>query len=325
MKTLLVTGVSGLLGGNIARSLMDRGYRVRALLREGYDRRTTEGLDLDVTTGDVTDANSVSAAMEGVDGVIHSAGYVHFGWSGGETHRRVNTGGTKIVAVAARDCGLRMVHVSTADTMGLGQGRVVIDEESSTGGVVLCPYVTSKRAAEEAVLAQCGEGLSAIVVNPAYMLGPWDWKPSSGRMLVTIGKHPPLVCPGGGHSFCDARDVAEATVNALESDIVGRRFLLGGENVEFIDAWRLFAEVAGKRGPRFRLGPMLPTIGGLLGDGWGKLAGKEPDLNSAAAQSARKFHWYSSARAEAELGYRRRPLRETVEDAWTWFQNHGYV
>ena len=78
-----------------------------------------------------------------------------------------------------------------------------------------CPYVVTKRQAEEAVLRECDLGLDGVIVNPVFMLGPWDWKPSSGRMLVEVASGKGLFAPPGGNDFVDVRDVAAGILSAI--------------------------------------------------------------------------------------------------------------
>jgi dihydroflavonol-4-reductase len=325
MMPTLVTGATGLLGNNVVRLLLERGESVRVLTRDNSDPRPLKNLDVEIVHGDVRDAESVRRACAGCQRVVHSAAYVHIGWSAVELARAINVEGTRHVAEAALAAGARMVHVSTVDTLGLGSRDKPADEETSLGEKVPFTYVVTKREAEQLVSQYVQQGLNASIVNPGFMLGPWDWKPSSGRMLLQVGKRFTPFAPTGGMTLCDVRDVAAGILAAFERGEAGRRYILGGHCMLFFDAWKLFAEVAGSRGPKMKAGPLLRWIGGAGGDLWGKLTGREPDLNSAAARASSDFHYYSSARAESELGYHTRPARETVQDAWQWFKHHGYA
>ena len=320
----LVTGASGLLGNNIVRRLLEIGEEVRVLHRAGSDERPFSGLDIDLRTGNVRDADSVQSAAQGVDVVIHSAGQVHIGWSQQNEHQAVNVDGARNVAAAARAAGARLVHVSSVNALGLGRLENPATEDTALPGAILCPYVVTKRAGEAAVQEEIQKGLSAVIVNPGFMLGPWDWKPSSGKMLLEVARFAPLA-PTGAYSIADARDVAAAAVQAARSNSASGRYILAGHNVTYMDAWKKFANAAGKRGPRFRAGPFNRWAGALAGDLWGRITSREPNLNSAGMQMSCQHHCFSSAKAEHELGYRIRPLDVTIADAWNWFVKNGYV
>lgn len=323
--TTLVTGATGLVGNNVVRLLLERGERVRVLVRAASAARPLEDLAVELAQGDVRDERAVRAAVEGVSRVVHSAAQVQIGWTGLASQREINVEGTRHVAAATRDVGAKLVHVSSVDALGIGAEDKPADEETPAVGKVPCSYVISKKEAETAVMEHVARGLHATIVNPGFMLGPWDWKPSSGRMLLEVAKRFTPIAPRGGCSVCDVRDVAGGILAALDQGLPGRRYILAGHNIRYLELWKLFARVTGSRPPFGRGGPLLLLAAGACGDLTTKLTSREPDINSAAVRMGNQFHYYSSVRAEQELGYRNRPLEATVSDAWQWFQTHGYT
>lgn len=321
----LVTGVTGLVGNNVVRMLLDRGQRVRALVRKNSARQPLEGLDVETAVGDVCDAESVRKACDGVRVVIHAAGHVQIGSTHLDLHRAVNVEGTRHVAQAAREAGARMVHVSSVDAVGEGSPERPADEDSPLGDPHRCAYAISKREAEQAVQKEVDDGLDAVIVNPGYMIGPNDWKPSSGRMVIEVAKGKAWLAPRGSLSLCDVRDVTAGILAAVEAGQCGRRYILAGKTISYIDAFRLFASVTGGRRPLGRVGPVAAWIGGRIGDLEGAIVGREPIINSAAVAVAALPRAFSSRRAMDELGYAIRPEEESVRDTWQWFKNHGYL
>jgi dihydroflavonol-4-reductase len=320
----LVTGATGLVGNNVVRLLLEQGEQVRALIRNPSDK-SLAGLAIDLALGDVCDTNAVDRAAAGVDRIIHAAARVHLGWSGLELQRSVNVDGTRNVAKAAHHAGVRMIHVSSVDALALGSRAQPADEECPPEGSVLCPYVVTKREAECALMELVSKGLDAVIVNPVYMFGPWDWKPSSGRMILEVARGWALLAPPGGNDFADVRDVAAGILAAAERGQTGRRYILGGEPLSYLEAWRMIADVIGVRGPRRKMLRPGLFIAGRFGDLWAKVRGVEGDINSASVAMSRLEHHYSFARAAAELDYNPRPAREAIEVAWEWFVNHGYA
>jgi dihydroflavonol-4-reductase len=323
--TVLVTGATGLVGNNVVRALLNDGHAVRVLVRRSSDSRPLEGLSVDVREGDVRDPVSVAKACEGTEAVIHSAALIHLGWTRLAEAREINVGGTQTVGQAARDAGIRFVHVSSVDALGLGAPGAPADEETPAVGQVPCTYVVTKRESDAVVRELVGQGLNAVIVHPGFMLGPWDWKPSSGRMLLTVARQFTPMAPTGGFSVCDVRDVTAAILAAWQRGICGRNYILGGHNMRYVEAWRLFAEVGQGSRPWCCAGRLMQILGGRIGDLATKVTGREPDVNSAAVAMSRQYHYYSSERAQRELGYHIRPVRETIVDAWQWFRDHGYA
>jgi dihydroflavonol-4-reductase len=279
---------------------------------------------VDFVQGDIRDAAKLKQAMAGVDVVVHAAAHVHVGWSNSDLHQQINVEGTKLVATAALEAGAKLIHVSTINTLGIGLLSNPANEDSGLPGLTVCPYVTSKTRAEQAVLEQIERGLRGVIVHPSFCLGPWDWKPSSGSMLLAVGQGA-LYWPVGAFSIGDVRDVSAGIAAAAKLAPPGRRYILGGHNMSYRDAWRVFARVGGSHEPRMRAGPIARCVASWGSDAWARLTGGEGGLNSAAIRIAAQQTCFSSERAMSELGYRLRPLEETVADAWNWFCERGYV
>jgi dihydroflavonol-4-reductase len=290
------------------------------------DDRALEGLPIEIVPGDITQPGCLPAALRGVDIVIHSAALVHVGWTREAEMRLVNVEGTRHVATAARAAGARMLHVSSVDALGLGTREQPADEETPFDSrIVECGYVHTKRAAEVVIQEEIARGLDAVIVNPTLMLGPWDWKPSSGKLVLEIARGWAKVAPPGGNDYCDVRDVAAGILAAIERGRTGRRYILGGEPLSYFDAFTLIANVVGVKPPwKVARWPALATTK-LIAAIQTRLTGKEPDYNGAAIEFSKLPHHFSYARAAAELGYQVRPAREAMQAAWDWFVEKSYA
>ncbi|MEW6778302.1 MAG: NAD-dependent epimerase/dehydratase family protein [Bdellovibrionota bacterium] len=325
MSLSLVTGATGLLGANIVRALVARGEKVRAFVFE--DSIALKDLPIETIRGDVRDKESVAAAMKGVTNVYHVAAVVSLWAPDPEPMRKVNVGGTRNVFEAALRAGVRRaLQVSTVDALGLRTPGRPADEDVpfGTGHAVPTAYATTKHEAEQTALSFLSKGLEVVVVNPTYMLGAWDTRPTSGRILLEIAKGRVVGYPSGGNNFVDVEDVAEAALTAMEKGTPGRRYILGNENMTYRAAFRLFAEIVGARPPLFPIPHALASLGGRLGEQVGHWTKREPFLHVAAAESGYMDHYFDPSRARRELGLRRTPVQVAAERAWRWFCDHGY-
>ncbi len=318
---IFVTGGTGLLGNSIIRELCQRGVPVRALCRSGTDRKPFDGLDVEIVEGDLSDLHILTSAIQGCEAVIHCAAMIHVGWTKLELAREVNVEGTRRITQACKSADCRLVYVTTVDTFQAAVSTDAPLNEASTGGIskTRCNYVISKMEAEQVVEdAIKSEQLNAVIVHPGFMLGPYDWKPSSGRMMVEVTKSPVVFAPPGGCSLCDARDVAAGAVNAIEAARSGEHYILAGENVSYQQLFQRMLQTAGKRKRAFRFGPAIRLVGNVIDLANRCLPIKEGDVNGAAIQMGCQFHCYDSGKAERELGYVRRSSDETLADAWEW-------
>lgn len=328
MPTIAVTGATGLLGNNLVRILLERGTAsVRALLRLTSSMRSLEGLASTVIRVDLARATEVEIvrAIDGVDAIIHCSALVGIGRRELDLYRAANTTATAALARACHRTGARLVHVSTVDTMRWGTPDAPGTERDEPGPDLGVPYVITKREAEQAVLDEVAHGLDAVIVNPAYLIGPWDWKPSSGRMLLAAAGAPLLLAPPGGNDFVDARDAGEGILAALARGRVGERYILGGHPLTYTEAFQLFSDTAGRTKRARTAPPWLVRASGRGAGLLGALTGGEYDVNPASAEISILPHHFSSAKAVEELGYSFRPIEESARDAWQWFVDHGYA
>ncbi len=336
-----VTGATGLVGNNLVRRLLADGVRVRVLAR-GERRRELEGLEVETVAGDLA-AGPLGELVRGADVVVHAAANVWVGQTGREAMARVNVGGTRLVceAVAAEaqrrragGAGLRMVHVSSVDALGLGTKEQPATEETKPrpeeGGVA---YVDTKRAADVIVRGFVEKGaLDAVLVHPTYMIGPWDWRPSSGKMVLEIARGKGLLAPSGGNNFVDVRDVvagiiAVATLRTGDGGYVakpGSGWILGHENLSYREAWTRMAAVVGARPP---MAELLRWVGFSAANALElplALGLREGEINPATTRMSFLPHYFDPSKAQKLLALTPTPLETAFGDAWAWFREHGY-
>ena len=323
---IVVTGATGLLGNNIVRMAIDKGHEVVAVSRTASKSKALSGLRLEPVDSDVTDWDGITSKLTGpVPAVVHCAAHIHIGWKQLEQGHHINGNGTRNALRFAEERGCRCIHVSTVNTLTVGSKNRIVEEDTPGDGQVPCTYVVTKRAAEQETRAYISRGGDAVIVYPGFMLGPWDWKPSSGRMICDLRSGAPPWAPSGGCSVCDPRDVASAILAAMDRAPRGGRFILGGENWTYMQLWREITSQLGSRKPLITMRYLVPWIAGTVGDCIGRLTSEEPIINSAAIAMGSQFHWYSSERAAAQLGYRSRPAQESIRDAIAWLRQYEYI
>ena len=322
---ILITGATGFLGNNLARTLIDQHHDVSVTLRHSSNRKSLDGLAVDRIEADLNVPADVSMAIKDVDVVVHSAAMIQIGWTKLEESRKINVEATSLIAQAARRKNIRMIHVSSVDALGMASETEPGDETQLDPPNPACSYVVSKREAESAVILEVSNGLDGVIVNPGFMIGPNDWKPSSGEMMIAIANKFIPFAPAGGCSVADVRDVADGIVSAIEHGQTGQRYILGGHNMSYLELWQLMAKTLERRGPKRKLPNWMAGLAGRLGDMKTRLFKREPQINSAATQMGQMFHYYSSDKAKNELGYKIGSVEDAVGDAWDWFKLHDYV
>ena len=327
--TALVTGASGFVGSAVARRLLDRGVAVRALMRPHSDRRNVDGLGVEIVTGDLRDRGSLERALAGCEALFHvAADYRLWARRPGELYE-TNVGGTHAIMLAALEAGVRrIVYTSSVATLGLRDDGIPADEDTpSTLAGMIGDYKRSKFIAEDEVRRLiAAESLPAVIVNPSTPIGPRDVKPTpTGRLIVEAasGRIPAVVDTGLNIVHVD--DVAEGHLSAFDSGKVGERYVLGGENMTLLEILSGVTAMAGQRPPRIRLPHNVVLPIAYLAEAWARLSGAEPFVTVAGVRMAKKRMYFSSAKAEDQLGYRSRPAEQAQRDAVAWFREHGYL
>ena len=322
-KPALVTGASGFVGSAVARALLAAGRRVRVLLRPTSDRRNVEGLDVEERIGSLADFASLRAAVEGCGALFHVAADYRLWVRDPADMFAANVDGTARLMAAALEAGVeRIVYTSSVATLGLRQSPPADEETPSTLDDMIGPYKQSKFLAEDAVKRLVRDrGLPAVIVNPSTPIGPRDVKPTpTGRLIVEAasGRMPAFVDTGLNLVHVD--DVAAGHLLAESRGRIGERYILGGENLTLAQILREIAALRGRKAPRMRLPVAAIWPVALVAEAVGRIAGREPFVTLDGLRMARKIMFFTSAKAERELGYRSRPAAEGLADAVAWFR-----
>jgi len=326
---VLVTGAAGFVGAAVARAALHEGYVVRALVRAGSPRRNLAGLDADVVAGDMRDAAAVGRALAGVRFLLHvAADYRLWAPDPGEIMRN-NVEGTATVMRAALAAGVeRVVVTSSVATLRVGPSTVAATEDDPLAeDEAIGAYKRSKVAAERLVERMVArDGLPAVIVNPSTPVGARDVRPTpTGRIIVEAarGRMPAFV--ETGLNVVDVEDVARGHVLALTHGRVGERYILGGQNVMLCELLGEIARLVGRRPPRVQLpaAPLVPLA--HAAEAIARLRGREPFLTVDGLKMARNRMFFSSDKAERELGYRPGPYVAGVRAAVAWFGREGYL
>lgn len=325
-----ITGATGLLGSNLAIQLLEKGHSVRCTYRGKSPPGHLREFAIEWVRADLDDPASLRQALAGCDVVFHCAALISFLRRPTPETIKTNVDGTRNVIEAVRHAGVkRLVHCSSVVTCAISTSGQPVDEtlpwNFADFGVDEA-YSITKRQAEELVVAEVGRGLDAVIVNPCYMLGPYDPKPSSGRMIIELihGKVPGS--PTGMNNFVDVRDVARGMIAAWQRGRTGERYILGNENLSYRDVFRLIARVAGVKPPLLTLPQALAKTVGWLGDAAQRITGREAMVNSVTVRySYLSGYIYSSEKARRELGYEPGPLEPAIRDAIAWFRSRGML
>jgi dihydroflavonol-4-reductase len=327
-EQVLVTGASGFVGSAVARALVRRGARVRALVRTTSPRAHLDKYDIEFVEGDLRDAESLGAAMAGVRYLFHVAADYRLWARDPREIVRNNITATRNIMEAARAAGVeRIVHTSSIATL-MGKGTIGIADESvrQQEHQVIGAYKRSKLLTERMVEDMAADGLPVVIVNPTTPIGPSDVRPTpTGRIIVEAasGRMPGFV--DTGLNFVHVDDVAAGHIAAIERGKTGERYILGGQNATLAEFLRTIADRIGAPAPVMRIPRRLVYPIAYGAEALAQFTGREPFVTVDGLRMAKLKMYATAAKAERELGFTARPYALGVHDAIAWFERNGYL
>jgi dihydroflavonol-4-reductase len=326
---VLVTGASGFVGSAVARVLIGSGYCVRALLRETSKRVNLAGLDVEIVEGDMRDAAAVARAVAGARFLFHVAADYRLWARNPEEILWNNREGTRLLMQAALAAGVeRVVYTSSVATIACAQKGGQADETMRLSeSFAIGAYKQSKVAAERVVETMIGrDHLPAIIVHPTAPIGPRDQKPTpTGRVIIEAasGRIPGFVDTGLNLVHVD--DVASGHLAALRFGKPGDHYILGGQNVPLAEFLGQIATMCGRTPPKLRLPRPLLYPCAVVAEAMAHVTQREPFLTIDGLRMSKHQMFFSSAKAERDLGYKARPYPEALKDALAWFRDNGQL
>jgi len=321
MKQVLITGTNGLLGMNLVHELLTQGYAVKGLVRNPDQYRGLRHPRLQLVRGSLED--DLSPLLADCQAVIHVAAETRQDLTDYAAYARTNVQGTLRLLEAAIACRLeKFVFVSTANTMGYAEPGGGGEETSPMKEPYLQSfYARSKREAEEKLLTFT-DRISLVIANPTFMLGAFDSRPSSGKLILMVLGKRLIVYPPGGKNLVHVGDVAQGLIRCLERGRNGERYLLAGENWSYR---AFFSRLGQLTGQNSWLVP-IPAFGlralGWLGDLLRKL-GVRTELSRVNMRILGVFNYYQHRKSVQELGLTYRPVDEAITEAIAYFSNQS--
>jgi len=240
--------------------------------------------------------------------------------------RQVNIEGTKNMLEAAVQANVRkFIHVGTANSFSFGSRKAPGREDTPyKGSKYKIDYMDSKYVAHQLALSYT-DRLDVSIVNPTFMIGPYDSAPSSGAMVVAIyeGKLP--VCAPGGRNYICVKDAAVGIANALKLSKRGESYILGHQNLSYKEAFSKIGNITGKKPPSLVLPKWMVLLYGRLSDVVARLTGRVPTVSYPMAQISCDEHYFTTEKAVQELQLPQTPIEEGIRDCFDWLLEHQYI
>lgn len=330
-KLYIVTGANGHLGNTIVKRLVEKGEQVRCLVLPSDNMKSLQNVNCEIYYGDVTQKSSLDEIFTFAKGtevnVIHCAAIVSISSKKDKKVKEVNVGGVKNMLDISIERGVsKFVHVSSVHAIPEGEKGSLIKEVSEfSPDNVVGLYAKTKAEATQLVLDAAKSGkLNACVVHPSGIIGPNDYGHGHlTQMIIDYIDGRLTACVKGGYDFVDVRDVAEATINAVEHGRNGECYILSGHYMTVKNLLNELSKITGKRPIRTVLPMWLAKLTAPLSEIYYRLLKQPPLYTKYALFTLEVNSNFTHQKATHELNFNPRPLEETLKDAACWFKENG--
>jgi dihydroflavonol-4-reductase len=325
---ILVTGATGHIGNVLVRKLLDQGEKVRTLIWRGEDTTPLKNLDVERVEGDVLDPASLDHAMQGVETVYHLAGIISIMPGKNPFVWRVNVEGTRNVLAAARRASIRrLIYTSSIHAIARAPHGMTMDE--SLGFDQNNPYGEydrSKAAASQEVQKAAASGLDAVIVCPTGVIGPYDFRGSElGEVIRSASLAKTMLYVEGAYDFVDVRDVANGLIGASEHGRCGEFYILSGHKLSVRYMLETVREVTGRAFASIKIPFSLAELAARYTPWYYQRTQAKPRFTPYSLEVLQSNSNISCKKALVELGYKSRPVYESIADTVRWFLDNRRV
>ena len=318
----LVTGATGHIGNVLVKELVKQGESVRVLLLPGEDLEPLKGLDIEIYYGNVLDVPSLEKSLAGVSNVFHLAGIISISPGKENLIHQVNVEGTKNIMNVALRCGVkRFVYTSSIHAFKRIPHGIAIDENTPIDPASsIAAYDRSKAEATLAVLEMVKSGLPAVIVCPTGVIGPCDYKKSEmGSVLCGWMSKRVNFMIDGSYDFVDVRDVVAGLIMARDRGEVGQLYILSGHLVSVVKLWTMVKESVSPHAVLIKIPVKIARSAAVLAEQFYKLTHSIPKFTRYSIETLQSNAVINNSKALEVLGYRVRPIQETLRDTIDWW------
>lgn len=317
----LVTGATGHIGNVLVRKLIERGEKVRALVLPAESRLPLAGLEVETVEGDVLDTRSLHRAMHQVRGIFHLAGVISIMPGANELVRQVNVEGTKNILRVAQEVRVgKFIYTSSIHAIKRVEAGIIDESLPYDPGNPYGEYDRAKAQATLAVQQAAQAGLEAVIACPTGVIGPYDYRGSlMGDVIREAACSHPTLYVDGAYDFVDVRDVADGLIAAAEDGRQGESYILSGHKISVRYLLETVREITGRHFFQMKVPFDLAKFAAMFTPLYYSHAKITPRFTPYSLEVLRSNANISHAKASRELGYKPRPLYESIRDSVKWF------
>lgn len=316
-RKILITGGTGFLGTHLVRQFLEAGAKNLRVMASSVPNWMTDS-GVEAFAGSVTKKEDVAGATKNCEAIYHLAGKVSFDYDGAAQMNRLHVEGTRLLTEAAKENNVKnFILASSSGTSAITDDGEITDETYPQPVEILTKwaYYASKYYQEKTALKAFNDkGERLVILNPSLLLGSGDERLSSTKVVLDFMAKKLPITPSGGLNFVDARDAANAFLNALDKGRHQERYLLGAVNWTVAEFFARLERLSGVSAPMFKVPKSVAIAGSNIISSIYKNFNKPAPFEASEVEMGEYFWYFDSSKAEEELGFTARDPQETLMD-----------
>jgi len=323
---ILVTGANGLLGHHVILQLQKLKHEIIIILRANSEIYF-DLYNIKLFTGNYNNYETLKNAAQGCEAIIHIAAITSTHLLHYKDYKKINSEGSATIIKVANEQNInKIVFVSTANTIGHGSYNNPADESNHIEFPFSKSFYAQSKLVAENLFVDASKipDKHVIIINPTFMIGSHDTKPSSGKLILMGYKKRFNFVPSGGKNFVAVSDVATAICNALTKGENGERYLTSGVNLSFKEFYELQSRVGGYNQKIISLPDFFLQVIGIIGDII-RLFGIKTEICSMNLNQLIVREFYKKEKAVSQLAMPQKPIEIAINEAINWFKENGKI
>lgn len=319
MENVFVTGANGLLGTNLVLQLIKEGYCVYALVRNKKNFFDSNLKNLTLIEGNLSDSKKLAIQIKSCQYVVHIAANTSQKLLKLQDYYDTNVLGVQNIIDACIENQIqKLIYIGTANTYGYGnETNLGREEYPMKYPFTKSLYALSKNQAQK-IVDKATQKLNITTISPTFMLGAYDSKPSSGRIILMAMNKRFVVYPSGGKNFVHVSDVANAIIKAFSLKHSGQKYILANENISYKDFYKKVVSLNNQKTTLVPIPNFLLRFVGLLGD-FIRLIGIKTDISSANTKVLTINNFYTNIKVKQDLDITFTPIEKAINDSLKYF------
>ncbi len=313
---ILVTGATGFLGAELIHQLTAQNVKVRALKRSSSEIPSLirENPLVEWFVADINDPETLADAFESITQVYHCAAFISFDPKDKAKLLKINIEGTSNIVNLCLENNIRLLHVSSIAALGNAKkGELITEKDYWEYDPNVHSYAISKYEGEMEVWRGIAEGLDAVIVNPAVIIGKNAGFEGSGAIFKLV-KEGLKFYTDGATGIVDVADVAKAMILLMNSEITAERYTLSAENLNYKTFFEEIAKGFGIKSPTIEAKPWMLGIAWRAAKFISFFTKKGPALTKDSARSSFNMSYYSNEKIKTTLNINFKPLTESIQE-----------